>query len=128
MKTQSVNHKKYGDAYISYVENGYSAAVFIIRDTVQAISTKDMWIDVLQVNGTKNKHGQWNFTSITVALVPRKTKPFYPQGSSQDDIKYITWKTAMKDIGDAYLHGYRGKRYTVQLKLVNIIHNIAKTY
>ena len=41
------NKIKYDSAYISYVANGDSAAVFIARDIVRSIDTSGMWIDVI---------------------------------------------------------------------------------
>ena len=39
------NKIKYDSEYISYVEHGDSAAVFIVRDLVKNIDTSKMWID-----------------------------------------------------------------------------------
>ena len=52
---KSNNQKiKYSPEYISYLENGESAAVFITRDIVKLINTKDKWIDVIELQGQKN--------------------------------------------------------------------------
>ena len=46
---KSNNQKiKYSPEYISYLANGDSAAVFITRDIVKSINTKDKWIDVIE--------------------------------------------------------------------------------
>lgn len=110
---------KYDSAYISYVTNGDSAAVFIVRDIVRSIDTSGMWIDVLNTSGYKNKDGKWDFSSITVELFPRKTRPIYPEYASTEDKKYITWKTANEDIVKQRSHGYKGQKFTICPKLVN---------
>ena len=121
------NKIKYDSAYISYVEHGDSAAVFIVRDIVKSIDTSGMWIDVLNTSGYKNNYGKWDFSSITIELFPRKTKPIYPQYASTEDKKYITWKTANEDIAKQRLQGYRGKKFIIYSKLVNKNHGKTKT-
>lgn len=113
------NKIKYDSEYISYVENGDSAAVFIVRDIVRSIDTSGMWIDVISTSGYKNKFNQWDFSSITIELFPRKTKPIYPQIATPEDKKYITWQTANVDIAKQRSQGYRGKKITICPKLVN---------
>ena len=113
------NKIKYDSAYISYVANGDSAAVFIVRDVVRSIDTSGMWIDVISTSGHKNKFDQWDFSSITIELFPRKTEPIYPPNASTEDKKYITWKAANEDIAKQRSQGYRGKKFTVCPKLVN---------
>ncbi|MDD7521162.1 MAG: hypothetical protein SOW12_08260 [Lachnospiraceae bacterium] len=88
------NKIKYDSAYISYVANGDSAAVFIVRDVVRSIDTSGMWIDVISTSGHKNKFDKWDFSSITIELFPRKTKPIYPPNTITEYKKYITWKAA----------------------------------
>lgn len=113
------NKIKYDSKYISYVKNGGSAAVFIVRDIVSSIDTSGMWIDVISTSGYKNKFNQWDFSSITIELFPRKTKPIYPQDATPEDKKYITWQTANVDIANQRSQGYRGKKFTIYPKLVN---------
>ena len=110
---------KYDEGYISYVDNGDSAAVFIIRDIVNSINTTGMWIDILSASGDKNEHGQWDFSSISVELFPKKKKAIYPEDANKKVKKYITWETANEDINMQREKGYRGKKYLVSLKLVN---------
>lgn len=110
---------KYDSEYISYIENGESAAVFIIRDVVKAIDTTNKWIDVIDLKGFKNPNLKWNFSEITVELFPRKSKPFYPKNASDYEKKYITWQTAQKDISEQRNNGYRGQKFLVYPKLVN---------
>ena len=113
------NKIKYDSAYISYVANGDSAAVFIARDIVRSIDTSGMWIDVISTSGYKNEFGKWDFSSITIELFPRKTKPIYPKYASIEDKKFITWKTANEDIAKQRSQGYRGKKFIICPKLVN---------
>lgn len=114
-----MDKKKYDAAYISYVESGESAAVFVVRDIVRSIDTTGMWIDVLSLKGSKNKDGRWDFEYINVELFPRKHHPKYPAGASEEDKKYITWKTANEDITEQRIHGFEGSKFKVHLKLVN---------
>lgn len=113
------NKIKYDEEYISYVKNGDSAAVFIIRDIVRDIDTSGMWIDVISTSGDKNEYDKWDFESIKIGLFPRKTKPIYPKGASKEDKKYITWKTATEDIKKQKQQGYRDKKFMVYVELVN---------
>lgn len=113
------NKIEYDSEYISYVENGDSAAVFIVRDIVESIDTSGMWIDVTKTDGYKNKYDKWDFSNIKIELFPRKTKPIYPQGAGIEEKKYITWKTANQDISIQKAQGYRGKKYIICPKLVN---------
>lgn len=113
------NKMKYDSAYISYVSNGDSAAVFIVRDIVRSIDTSGMWIDVLNTSGYKNDYDKWDFSSITVELFPRKMRPVYPEYASTEDKKYITWKTANEDIAKQRKNGYKGQKFAICPKLVN---------
>lgn len=111
--------KKYDAAYISYVESGESAAVFVVRDIVRSIDTTGMWIDVLSLEGDKNKDGRWDFKYINVELFPRRLHPKYPPGASVELKKYIMWKTANEDIAKQRSRGYKGPKFRVNPKLVN---------
>ena len=114
-----MDKKKYDAEYISYVESGESAAVFVARDIVRAIDTTGKWIDVSDLDGYKNWDDRWDFEHFTFELFPRKTQPKYPAGASEEDKKYITWKTAREDIARQRQQGYRGARYKICPKLVN---------
>lgn len=116
MKTSKI---KYDAAYISYVENGESAAVFIARDIAKDVPTGGMWIDVISIDGYKRDNGRWDFKSFCIELFPRKTHPVYPENASDEDKKYITWQTAHKDIKAQRKQGYKGKKYKIIPKLVN---------
>lgn len=112
-KMNKLNEKKNDPEYISYLQNGDSAAVFIVRDIVKSVNTSGMWIDILSTSGGKNEYGKWDFSSITIELFPRKIKPVYPEYSSIADKKYITWKTANEDISKQRKKGYKGKRFVI---------------
>ncbi len=75
---------QYDAAYISYVKNGDSAAVFITRDIAKEVPTDGMWVDVISTNKKGRKDGRWDFNSFTVELFPRITKPLYPPAASKE--------------------------------------------
>ncbi len=111
---------KYDADYISYIESGESAAVFIVRDIVNSVDTKGKWIDVISLN-TYYKKGAGNrkaFNWIIVEIFPRKMIPKY---DSQDSAynKYLTWDTAHKDIAKQRQAGFHGEKYLVLCNLYN---------
>lgn len=114
-----MNKIKYDAAYISYVESGESAAVFVARDIVWSIDTNGMWIDIIKLDGHKNNSGRWDFKYFSFELFPRKNHPKYPAGISDEDKKYITWQTAHDDISEQRRCGYNGTRFRICPKLVN---------
>ena len=115
----SLSQKKYDAAYISYVENGESAAVFITRDIAKEVPTRNMWVDVISADKKRRSDGRWDFKSFTVELFPRRTNPIYPKDASDDEKKYITWKTAHKDIDDQRKTGFQGQKYRICPILIN---------
>lgn len=117
---------KYSAEYISYVEHGDSAIVFITRDIVHSIDTSGKWIDVISAEGGQkiftdkdNSKYRWDFKSFVIELFPRVTKPVYPKYTSLEDKKYITWVTANQDIDKWRQKGYKGQKYMICPKLVN---------
>lgn len=107
---------KYSPEYISYVEHGDSAIVFITRDIVNAINTRGKWVDVVDSKGRKvfsdydDEDGYgWDFEWFIVELFPRQTRPVYPEYASDSVKKYITWETANKDIEKWKRKGYKGE-------------------
>lgn len=110
---------KYDAAYISYVEKGESAAVFITRDIVNSIDTNGKWVDVLSIQGNKNYDNQWDFSEIIVEIFPRKKSPVYPDHTSDANKKYITWKTAHNDITAQRKSGRKGIKFRITPKLIN---------
>lgn len=114
-----MDKKKYDAEYISYVESGESAAVFVARDIVRAIDTTGKWIDILGLDGFKNNDGRWDFRYFTFELFPRKKHPKYPPGANEEERKYITWQTANADIQEQRGRGYRGTRFKICPRLVN---------
>lgn len=105
--------------YISYVENGESAVVFITRDVVRSINTRGKWIDVIDSEGEENSSGRWDFKWFVVELFPRQTKPVYPENCSREEMNYITWQTAHKDIDKLRRKNFHGDQYKVRCRLVN---------
>lgn len=110
---------KYEAAYISYVKNGESAAVFITRDLATEVPTDGMWVDVVSADKKGRKDDRWDFNYFIVELFPRKTKPVYPEKASDSVKKYITWQTAHKDIELQRKHGYHGPKYKICPRLLN---------
>ncbi len=113
---------KYDSEYISYIESGESAAVFITRDIVKSINTQGKWIDIVIIDAFDywddyEDYPRKDFNYFIVELFPRKTKPVYPKGISDNDKKYITWKTANDDISKQRKDGYIGERYLIFAKL-----------
>lgn len=120
---------KYGADFISYLESGASAALFIVRDIVNSIKTGGKWIDVLETDGEKNSADRWDFKSIRVEIFPRKTQPdyvIYPENATEYqkiaiDVQnhYLTWKTAHEDIAILRAAGYAGPKFEVCPKLID---------
>lgn len=110
---------RYDAAYISYVESGDSAAVFIARDIARAVPTGGKWIDVLSSDGRKRHDGRWDFREFTVELFPRLTQPVYTPGASKALCDYICWQAAHADIAAQRSRGVRGPRYRICPRLVN---------
>lgn len=109
----------YSAEYISYLNNGESAAVFITRDIAKEVPTKGMWVDVIKADKKGRQDGRWDFNSFVVELFPRKTQPVYPLHATESEKKYITWQTAHKDIDAQRRLGYHGAKYKVCPRLVN---------
>ena len=109
---------KYDAAYISYISSGESAAVFITRDVASAVPTSGKWIDVINSDGYKRRDNRWIFKNFTVEIFPRKIRPQYPEHISDEDKKYITWKTAHKDIEAQRRSGVRGDIFIICPRLV----------
>ena len=111
---------KHDTEYISYIESGESAAVFIVRDIVNSIDTKGKWVDVISFN-TYYKRGAGNrraFNWIIVELFPRKMQPKYDKNDSAHN-RYLTWVTAHEDIAKQRQAGFHGEKYLVLCNLYN---------
>ena len=111
---------KHDAEYISYIESGESAAVFIVRDIVNSIDTKGKWVDVISLN-TYYKRGAGDrmaFNWIIVELFPRKIQPKYDKNDSAHN-RYLTWVTAHEDIAKQRQAGFYGEKYLVLCNLYN---------
>lgn len=111
---------KHDSEYISYIESGESAAVFIVRDIVNSIDTKGKWVDVISLN-TYYKRGAGDrmaFNWIIVELFPRKMQPKYDKNDSAHN-RYLTWVTAHEDIAKQRQAGFYGEKYLVLCNLYN---------
>lgn len=106
--------------YISYIESGESAAVFIVRDIVNSIDTTGKWIDVISLSTYEKRgaNGRKAFNWIIVELFPRIHTPEYDKYDSAHN-KYLTWLTAHEDITDQRAKGYKGDKYLVLCNLYN---------
>ena len=110
---------KYDADYISYIESGESAAVFIARDVAGEVPSAKKWIDVISSKGRKRNDGRWDFQYFDVELFERRKYPVYPKSTTDEDKKYITWQTAHEDIGVQRAKGVIGPKYRVYPRLVN---------
>jgi hypothetical protein len=116
--------QKYSAEYISYVERGDSAAVFIVRDIVVEIETSNMWVDVVDLSASK-KNNQFEFNYIIVEIFKRKIKPLYPEKDEfngfdyTETCKYITWETANRDIQEQKSKKFIGPKYLILCSLIN---------
>ena len=111
---------KHDAEYISYIESGESAAVFIVRDIVNSIDTKGKWVDVISLN-TYYKRGAGDrmaFNWIIVELFPRKMQPKYDKNDSAHN-RYLTWVTAHEDIAKQRQARFHGEKYLVLCNLYN---------
>lgn len=111
---------KHDTEYISYIESGESAAVFIVRDIVNSIDTKGKWVDVISLN-TYYKRGaddRMAFNWIIVEIFPRKMQPKYDKNDSAHN-RYLTWVTAHEDIAKQRQAGFHGEKYLVLCNLYN---------
>lgn len=111
---------KYDSNYISYIESGESAAVFIVRDIVNSIDTNGKWIDVISLNTYYKIGAEYRkaFNWIIVELFPRKMTPKYDRLDSAHN-KYLTWVTACEDIEKQRKSGFHGEKYLVLCNLYN---------
>lgn len=105
--------KKYDSEYIAYCKNGDSAAVFIMRDIQDTVSTDDKWIDVLSKKIRWSESGWHDFEYFEVELFPKKIRPVYSKFMTDSEKKYETWKTAQSDIQQQRNNGYKGIKYRV---------------
>lgn len=118
------SHKMQNDSeYLFYIESGESAAVFIIRDVCKSIDTSGYWIAIIDapINKTIDKYGKKirDFKFIDFELFPRTIKPDYKSSISDEEIKYITWLTANKDIEQQRKNGVKGIHYSIVPILYN---------
>ena len=111
---------KHDADYISYIESGESAAVFIVRDIVNSIDTTGKWIDVISLNTylKKGAEDRKAFNWIIVEIFPRKMTPKY-DGQDFHYNKYLTWLTANEDIAKQRQAGFHGEKYLVLCNLYN---------
>ena len=97
---------------LDYIDSGEAAAVYIVKNIVKSLDTKNMWVDVVSIN-TYYKRGSGNiaFNWIVVELFPRKIKPKYD--TDPDYNRYLTWLTAHEDIEKQRDSGFHGEKFLV---------------
>ena len=128
-KIKEEEFKKYNEEFIEYF-NGYeSASVFIVRELVKSINTRNKWVDVLSIIGYETSGGRWFLPEIRVEIFPRKIQPKYepyPKDATEAEKlrinihnNYLTWETAHKDIDNQRAAGFIGKKFEICTKLVN---------
>lgn len=113
MHAKAKDEWKHDADYIRYIESGESAAVFIVRDMTKNVSTKNKWVDITSMSPYwQDKDGR-AFNWIVAELFPRKTKPDYSKCKTDEEKKYLTWKTANGDISQQRSEGYSGPKYLI---------------
>ena len=117
---QEMNDWKHDAEYISYIESGESAAVFIVRDIVNSIDTRGKWVDVISLNNyyKRGAGSKMAFNWIIVELFPRKMQPKYDKNDSAHN-RYLTWITAHEDIDKQRHEGFHGEKYLILCNLYN---------
>lgn len=118
MKKKTYKNYKNDAEYISYIERGESAAVFVTRDICSEINTSGKWIDVIDLDTYDKwydieKENKRAFNYIIVEIFNREIRPKYPPKASEEEKKYITWRTAHADIAAQREEGVRGPVYLV---------------
>lgn len=108
------------DKYWEYVKSGEAAVVSITKKFVKSIDSSDKWIDVIEQRRNFDINEEfWSFSIFIIELFSRKQKPNYLDACSEEEKKYITWKTAHEDIDEQRLQGIKGIRYKICLKAIN---------
>lgn len=117
---------EYSQEYISYLKNGESAAVYIVRDIAKSINTEKKWVQIIDMCNAENYNGQRYFNYIICELFDRKLLPKYPAQKEfvsieeyKNQCKYITWQTAHDDINKQKEKGIIGAKYLLLCKLIN---------
>lgn len=102
--------------YLDYIDSGESAAVYIVKNIVKSLDTKNMWVDVVSLS-TYCKRGSRNiaFNWIIVELFPRKIKPKYD--TDPDYNRYLTQLTAHEAIEKQRDSGFHGEKFLVLCEL-----------
>lgn len=118
---------KYSAEYTSYLKNGESAAVFLVRDLAVSIKTEKKWVHIVKMCNAENYNGQRYFNYIICELFDRKILPKYPTKKENEPLdqhknqcKYITWQTAQEDINKQKEIGIEGTKFLLLCKLVNL--------
>lgn len=108
---------KYDADYIRYVESGESAAVFVVRDVAGNVPTHGKWVDIVSMSAHRQDEDGWAFNWIIAEIFTRKIQPVYSPNDTDKEKRYITWKTAHKDISQQRITGYSDPKYLVLCNL-----------
>lgn len=100
--------------YREYAMTDEAAAVYFVRDVVNAINTRGKWIDVTFTDryavGFDKKPA---FKKVIVELFNRKILPQYPEGADRDLKRAITWEVSHRDIKNQKCKGISGPQFEV---------------
>ncbi|MDE7122726.1 MAG: hypothetical protein K2O42_11285 [Oscillospiraceae bacterium] len=110
-------YEKYEDPdFVNYCETGEAAAVHVVRDCAEEITTTGKWIDVISINTFESQFkGRIGFNWIIVELFPRIHQPEYTD--DRDENRYLTWHTAHEDIAEHRSKNHHGEKFLVLCKL-----------
>jgi len=123
-KPKIIKGISYDAEYISYIDSGESAAVFVVRDIVNTVDSFGKWIHIVDID-TYKKENRIAFNYIIAELFDRKIKLDYLPKDSYSDIdyrninKYITWQTAHEDINNQKMCNVIGPKYLILCNLYN---------
>ncbi|MBR1657668.1 MAG: hypothetical protein IJ697_04290 [Synergistaceae bacterium] len=110
---------KHDSDYISYIDSGESAAVFIVRDLANAVDTRGKWIDIVSMSIYYLKDNTRAFNWIVAELFPRKIQPEYDKNDVEHN-RYLTWRAAHEDISCQRAEGYIGPKFLVLCSIRNM--------
>lgn len=113
------NEKMVLKEYFDYAKSEEATIVYITKNLVDSLNTKNKWIDVVSFDRYSSKGGKFAFNYMIVELFERKIQPNYPKSASINIKKAITWRTAHDDILKQRSNGIRGTMYLITCKLIN---------
>lgn len=106
-------------AYLDYERSEEAAIVFIAKNLVKDLDTKNKWVHVVDYDCWGRKGGRNGFNYIVVELFDRKLHPVYPKGADIKLKRAITWDTAHEDIKQQQDKGAKGPKFLITCQLYN---------